>query len=45
MFTGIVTAIGTVREAADRDGGLDLAIEAPYPGWSRVRASQSMAPA
>jgi riboflavin synthase len=32
MFTGIVTAIGTVREAASRDGGLDLAIEAPYAG-------------
>jgi riboflavin synthase len=32
MFTGIVTAIGTVREAASRDGGLDLAIEAPYSG-------------
>jgi riboflavin synthase len=31
MFTGIVTAIGRVREARPEDGGLGLTIEAPYP--------------
>ena len=31
MFTGIVTAVGTVREATDADGGLDLTIACPYP--------------
>ncbi|MGE5232115.1 MAG: riboflavin synthase [Deltaproteobacteria bacterium] len=31
MFTGIVTAVGTVREARPEDGGLELVIEAPYP--------------
>jgi riboflavin synthase len=31
MFTGIVTAVGTVREARPQDGGLELVIEAPYP--------------
>jgi riboflavin synthase len=31
MFTGIVTAVGRVREAKERAGGLDLAIAAPYP--------------
>ncbi len=31
MFTGIVTGIGTVREARPSDGGLDLTIEYPYP--------------
>lgn len=30
MFTGIVTAVGTVREARPDGGGLELAIEAPY---------------
>jgi riboflavin synthase len=30
MFTGIVTAIGTVREVRPSDGGLDLTIECPY---------------
>ena len=30
MFTGIVTAVGLVREARPEDGGLDLAIDAPY---------------
>jgi riboflavin synthase len=31
MFTGIVTAVGRVREAQERAGGLDLTIAAPYP--------------
>jgi riboflavin synthase len=31
MFTGIVTGIGTVREARPSDGGLDLTIECAYP--------------
>jgi riboflavin synthase len=31
MFTGIVTAIGTVREARPADGGLDLTIACSYP--------------
>ena len=31
MFTGIVTAIGTVREARPSDGGVDLTIECSYP--------------
>ena len=31
MFTGIVTGIGTVREARPSDGGLDLTIACPYP--------------
>jgi riboflavin synthase len=31
MFTGIVTEIGTVREARPVDGGLDLTIECTYP--------------
>ncbi|HUQ15808.1 MAG TPA: riboflavin synthase [Gemmatimonadales bacterium] len=31
MFTGIVSGIGTVREARPSDGGLDLTIECAYP--------------
>lgn len=31
MFTGIVTDIGTVREATPSGGGLDLTIECGYP--------------
>jgi riboflavin synthase len=31
MFTGIVTEIGTVREARPSDGGLELTIECSYP--------------
>jgi riboflavin synthase len=31
MFTGIVTAIGTVRIAQPAAGGLELTIETPYP--------------
>jgi riboflavin synthase len=30
MFTGIVTGIGTVRQAVARGGGLDLTIQSPY---------------
>jgi len=30
MFTGIITAIGTVQRAAPNGGGLDLAILTPY---------------
>ena len=30
MFTGIVTAIGTVRSARERDGGRELVIAHPY---------------
>jgi riboflavin synthase len=32
VFTGIVTAVGTVREANAGDRGLTLVIEAPYRG-------------
>ena len=32
MFTGIVTAVGRVASVAPADGGLDLAIDAPFPG-------------
>ncbi len=31
MFTGIVTAIGRVGLVTPRDGGLEMAIAAPYP--------------
>jgi riboflavin synthase len=31
MFTGIVTEIGTVREARRSDGGLELTIDCSYP--------------
>lgn len=31
MFTGIVTGIGTVREARPSDGGLELTVECSYP--------------
>ena len=34
MFTGIVTEIGTVREARPSNGGLDLTIECGYPDLS-----------
>ncbi len=40
MFTGIVTAIGTVTRAAPQDGGLALGIRAPYRG---VRLGESIA--
>ena len=31
MFTGIVTAVGKIRETQGVAGGVELAIEAPYP--------------
>ncbi|HXG44290.1 MAG TPA: riboflavin synthase [Gemmatimonadales bacterium] len=40
MFTGIVTAIGTVRAARASDGGVALAIAAPYRG---IRRGESIA--
>jgi len=40
MFTGIVTAIGTVRSARRSDAGLTLRIGAPYRG---VRKGESIA--
>lgn len=30
MFTGLVTAVGTISEATERDGGRELVILAPY---------------
>ena len=32
MFTGIVTALGTVSARTQRDGGLELTIDSPYGG-------------
>jgi len=32
MFTGIVTAVGEVRQAREAEGGLELTISCPYPG-------------
>ena len=32
MFTGIVSAVGTVRETRRTEGGLELVVEAPYEG-------------
>jgi riboflavin synthase len=40
MFTGIVTDVGTVREARPSNGGLDLTIECAYPG---LAAGESVA--
>jgi riboflavin synthase len=40
MFSGIVTGIGTVREARPSDGGLDLTIEC---GWPDLTAGESVA--
>ena len=34
MFTGLVTAIGTVRETRPTGGGLELTIDCPYPDLS-----------
>jgi len=31
MFTGIITAVGKVSARAQRDGGLELTIDSPYP--------------
>jgi riboflavin synthase len=30
MFTGLVTAVGTIRSVRPKDGGLDLVIRAPF---------------
>ena len=40
MFTGIVTAIGTIREARNGPEGLTLRVEAPYEG---LAAGESIA--
>jgi len=40
MFTGIITEVGTVREARPADGGLDLAIAA---SWSDLVPGESIA--
>lgn len=40
MFTGIVSAIGTVRRAVPREGGLDLTIAAP---WVDLELGESVA--
>jgi len=31
MFTGLITAVGTVRDAREAEGGLELTIACPYP--------------
>ena len=31
MFTGIVTAVGEVRETKQAEGGLELTVACPYP--------------
>jgi riboflavin synthase len=40
MFTGIITAIGTVRELIAADGGRDLVVAAP---WGDVEPGESIA--
>ena len=40
MFTGIVSAIGQIRRAEPRDGGLDLSISAP---WTDLEPGESIA--
>jgi riboflavin synthase len=40
MFTGIVTAIGSVLRTEPKDGGLDLTIACP---WSDLEAGESIA--
>ena len=40
MFTGIVTAVGVIRDVRSRDGGLDLTIAAPF---RRVAKGESVA--
>jgi riboflavin synthase len=40
MFTGIITEIGTVREARPADGGLDLSIRC---SWTDLIAGESIA--
>lgn len=40
MFTGLVTAVGTVRSVRPADGGLDLVIRAP---WRSLAPGESIA--
>jgi riboflavin synthase len=40
MFTGIVTAVGTVTQARQSADGFELSVEAPYPD---LQAGESMA--
>jgi riboflavin synthase len=40
MFTGIVTAVGEVRQAREADGGLELTIACPY---AELAAGESIA--
>ena len=40
MFTGIITAIGTVRESVAMNGGRDLVIDAP---WDDIEPGESIA--
>lgn len=40
MFTGIITAVGTVRRIAEVDGGRDLEVEAP---WTDLVLGESIA--
>jgi riboflavin synthase len=40
MFTGIVTAIGTVRETANVDGGRHIRVDAP---WNDIGVGESIA--
>jgi riboflavin synthase len=39
MFTGIITAIGTMREPAAVDGGRDIVVDAP---WTDVQIGESI---
>lgn len=40
MFTGIITAVGTVRAADPADGGVELVVEVP---WADLVAGESIA--
>lgn len=40
MFTGLVSAVGTVVQAGERDGGRDLAVAVP---WSGIEPGESIA--
>ena len=42
MFTGLVTGIGTIEDAARRRGGLRLTV-APPPRWGRIASGESVA--
>ena len=43
MFSGIIADIGSIRQASDRDGGLQLAIAASTLDLSDVRTGDSIA--